>query len=272
MKYIAVLLVCLLNLLTAAQEKDTRAVVPLHGRSALSFSPAGFLCAVSEAGAYYSVSADSNWHVGKILGSDKANTDNTYQHINFFNKDTAILTGYITFHDSKSKSGVYITTNAGKSWSNFSFGGDSWIYDVYSDSCGKAWMGGSSGCIYYSENFGTTWTMLNSPYNSITRMAAIFMRNPAEGISGALTNLMYGTRDNWKTYYKIVTPHDQKKIIPRDHTSGYRINKILLWKNFIVVTQEKECFILIHHESIGKDLVRILWILCLIQVTTNLSQ
>jgi len=98
-------------------------------------------------------------------------------------------------------------------------------------------MGGSSGEIFFSKDFAKHWEKLNSPYDSLSRMHRIFMQDSTTGISGALHNYIYTTSDNWKSSKKIETPNDQTKYGPKYENSDDKIEKVLIWNNYIVVNQ-----------------------------------
>lgn len=230
------------------QTKDRRAELGIDGRvNEISISPDEKIWLVTAIGnIYYTNDIDSNWHYGQSIfqSTNEFGLDRPHlERISFFNKDTAIMTGYISVNkDDNSKNGLYFTKDGGNSWTLLDYGGDSWIYDSFIDKNGNAWIGGSSGYIYYSKDFGQHWEKLNSPYNSNSRMHRIFMYNSHEGIAGALHNEIYTTSDNWKTNKKISTPFDQKKYINDDNYSDDRIEKILFWNNYIVVNQNGNIF------------------------------
>jgi len=244
MRHYTTILTLFLATTVFGQTKDRRAELDIQGRvNEISVSPDEKIWLVTAIGnTYYTDNIDSNWHYGKPLfekETDDYSTNNPHlERISFFNKDTAILTGYISANKKEyKKNGYYLTKDAGKTWKLFDFGGDSWIYNTFVDKNGNVWMGGSSGDIYFSKDFGQHWEKLNSPYNSSSRMHSIFMTNSTNGISGALHNDIYITTDNWKSNKKIATPYDQKKYTNESGYSDDRIEKVLLWNNFIVVNQ-----------------------------------
>lgn len=246
----ALTLFILVSTVACGQKKDRRAKLDILGRvNEISISPDDRIWLTTATGnLYYSENIDSDWHNGPALFQSNAElifNQPHFERISFFNKDTAILTGYISADEKESaKNGIYLTQDGGRSWKLIDFGGDSWIYTACVDKNGNAWMGGSSGDIHFSQDFGQNWNVLKSPYNSSTRFNSIFMLNAREGISGALHNTIYTTTDNWKTSKKINTPLDQKKYTPDPQKiySDHRIEKILRWNQWIVVNQEGHIF------------------------------
>lgn len=231
----------------AGQGLDTRAELDVEGRVAgINVAPNGKLWLVSATGhSYYAERIDSNWHYGPTIFSGKNGKpwdDPTFDRVSFFNQDTAFISGYISVvHGDLVKNGIYVTSNGGRDWRVVDFGGNDWIYDAFVDRSGRAWMGGSSGDIYFSGNFGDAWTKLNSPFNSSTRMHKIFMANSNDGVAGALHNQIYITHDNWQTSQQIVTPEDQRKIDVDDLT-GERIESVALWNSRVIVSQGGRVF------------------------------
>lgn len=248
MKHSIYILILLLTTTAFGQTKDRRAELVVQGRvNEISVSPDEKIWLVTAIGnTYYTNNIDSNWHYGKPIfeSTDEFGHNNPHlERISFFNKDTAIMTGYISVDEKEYiKNGYYLTKDAGKTWNLLDYGSDSWIYNVFVDKQGNAWMGGSSGDIYFSKNFGQRWEKLNSPYNSTSRMNSIFMLNSTKGISGASHNDIYTTSNNWKSYKKIKTPYDQKKYNSLMGHSYDRIEKVLIWNDFIVVNQEGHIF------------------------------
>jgi hypothetical protein len=250
MRHCITILTLLLATTAFGQTKDRRAELDIRGRvNEISVSPDEKLWLVTAIGnTYYTDNIDSNWHYGKPLfqTTDDYSTNNPHlERISFFNKDTAILTGYISVSKKEyRKNGYYLTKDAGKSWKLLDYGGNSWVYTIYTDKNGNAWMGGLSKELYYSNNFGESWTTIKLPYKSSDRTYGINMSNSKSGIASSDHNEIITTEDNWKTVAHLKTPLDQKKYQP-DESSGYiddRISKILKWHNYIVVNQNGHIF------------------------------
>ncbi len=226
------------------QKKDRRAELDIKGRiKEISVSPDEKIWLVTAIGnTYYTENIDSNWHYGKPIfqSTDKFGFDNPHlERISFFNKDTAIMTGYISISKKEyKKNGYYLTKDAGKNWNLLDFGGNSWIYTIYTDKQGNAWMGGLSKEVYYSNDFGQSWKTLKLPYKNSDRTYGIYMTDSKNGIASSDHNEILTTTDNWKTVKHIPTPLDQMKY-QKDETgySDERISKIQIWNNYIVLNQ-----------------------------------
>jgi hypothetical protein len=236
-----ILLLLLLAPAIFTQERDIRAELNTMGSiNNLSLSPNGNLWLVTKMKEVcFAKDIYSNWNYKDTLFVSDCSSN--FDRISFFDENNAILSGDISyFPDSLSSNAVYITNDKGKSWEKVNFGDNSWIYDICTNKYGEAWMGGSSGNMFYSSDHGKNWNKLNSPFSESTRMCSISMTDHNNGISGALYNSIYKTIDNWKTFSKISTPFEQKKYTTQK--SNNRINKVRYWNNYIIVNQANHIF------------------------------
>lgn len=216
------------------------------GINGISISKSGELYLTTTGKVYYAKDISSKWREIKVVRSRlKEDYENSphLERISFFNNSIGIISGYIsTEKNPNKKDGLFRSDDRGKTWQNISFGGDQWIYDSFVTNNGEAWIGGSSGAIYYSNDYGKEWRALQSqPFNSETRMHRIFMKNTNVGIAGALANELKITKDNWKTFSVIETPMDQRKVKELIHDDS-RINNALLFNNLIIVSQSEKFF------------------------------
>lgn len=243
------LLALLVVLSACISEKDYRGELEIYGRvSELSIKPNGQIWLSTAVGnTYHTDSVTGNWKYGSLQLKPK-NSDDVFgtpglDRISFFNNEIGIITGYISDKSSNKHDKIFRTVNGGKNWNMLSFGGDEWIYDVFVSSHGHAWMGGSGGNLYYSGDFGKTWTNKTPPFNNSTRTSSIFMQDSGFGVVGALHNGIKITQDHGKTWDAIETPLDQKKY--KKAKSGYsddRINKIVLYGDHFIVNQNGYIF------------------------------
>lgn len=255
---VGVLLILLFISVANGQDKDRRVELDIKGGiREISVAPDEKIWLTSRPGyTYYTNNIDSSWHYGQPLFVPDSNDELLLKHptlngVSYFNKDTAIITGSISADENYIiKNGYYLTVDGGKSWKLLNYGGDDWIYDVYVDKMGKSWMGGSSGKIYYSDDYGMSWVELNSPYNSLSRLSCIYMVDSLHGISGGLSDKIFTTSDNWITSQSIETPSDQKKF---DENKHYRISKIVNWQDFLVIKQEKKVFYTLKDKIMWKE-------------------
>lgn len=175
MKFTLSILCVLCGLYTngAAQVKDTRALVdiPTYAWSEeLSISPTGQVWIVSAMNKLmYCNHHDSLWHYTPPLYATKEidmYRSSGFRKIHFFNKDTAILIGAITARSDKNSyymlsDSYYRTTDGGKNWELQQYSGKNYeITTVCGSSNGNIWLGGDTGVLYYSSNYGDRWDSL----------------------------------------------------------------------------------------------------------------
>lgn len=231
---------------TPGTKKDTRAEFPLDpGIREISVSPDETIWIVSDDGpVYYTNSIDESWHNAGTFAQDTYYVDRVgLGRISFFNKDTAILSGSIGNNETRDLNGIYRTVNGGRNWTLIDFQGDDRIFEVCVFENGNAWMGGSSGSIYFSKDFGETWTKLSSPFEEHTRIRSIFMVDENIGFAGAF-NTIYKTSDNWKTWTTIETPQDQGMFnaAGSGNIRNTYIEKIRLLGNTLIAGQNGRVF------------------------------
>lgn len=254
------LLVSLHTLSAQGDGRDYRAVLDVRGRmNEISVSPNGRIWLTTLLGnLYYANTPGTNWHYGSLTGEVKRKDEKDYwkidfrapdlDRITFFNNDTAILSGFIYGDTAKEKhGGYYRTTDGGRTWELRDFGGDQWIYDAVADRDGHAWMVTSEKTIYYSDDFGLHFKqlLLNEIKESFNAdwILVISMRDARHGVIGTKSNELLLTDDNWQTARKIPTPLDQELVTATDDRyHDDRIQKVLLWNDFILVKQLGETF------------------------------
>lgn len=212
----------------------------------LSISPDGSIWLTTEAEhTYYTKHFDSLWRTGSLQPPFPANQDIVdFARIDFFNQDTAILTGLMwdTTNPDKDSGACFITQNGGQSWHFKSFGAHSYIYDVETHVNGNVWMGGSEGIIFYSEDYGQHWENRAAPFDHEERVLSIAMDNEQIGFAGARENLLVQTSNNWDTFTRVPTPFDQLPHETFSQTLGQRIEYIDFWQDYLVVCQGGKAF------------------------------
>ncbi|MFP9113667.1 WD40/YVTN/BNR-like repeat-containing protein [Flavobacterium sp. RHBU_3] len=196
------------------------ALIP-EGRYTMSITPSDRIWMAGISGeVFYSDAPYTLWHRLPIINpDDEGFSKGTFENISFFNDEIGFISGFI-FGENGNEDFIFRTEDAGKSWQKVYFGRNSWINDLSITTDGKAWMTGSSGLIYYSDDFGKTWNEFSNPDEESERLSAIyFNKDGMHGLAGALDhNKLYYTQDNCKTWKQLPTPFTQKKY------SSYRIN------------------------------------------------
>ncbi|HLP27604.1 MAG TPA: hypothetical protein VK147_03115 [Candidatus Didemnitutus sp.] len=256
MKYCLAIVILFLACTMYGQTRDRRALLDINGRvEEISVSPNEEIWLVSATGhAYYTKSIDSNWITDRSLSkkNDEEYRHQSYERISFFDKDTAILSGYISAVDTgynPRKNGYYRTTDAGKTWNLMDYGGNSWIYTICTSDQGHAWMGGLSKQVFYTKDYGRSWTTKQLPYSSSDRTYGISMRSSGIGVASSDNNEIVATTDNWSSVTHLPTPLDQNLIQANREiqSTDNRISKIALWNEFIIVKQAGRVFITPRH-------------------------
>ncbi|MBK7578083.1 MAG: hypothetical protein IPI24_11735 [Ignavibacteria bacterium] len=256
MKYCLAIAILLVACTMYGQTRDRRALLIVNGRvNEISVSPTEEIWLVSATcAAYYTKSIDSTWTTDSSLNNEnnEAFDHQSYERISFFDKDTAILSGYISAVDTgynPRKNGYYRTTDAGKTWNLMDYGGNSWIYTICTSDQGHAWMGGLSKQVFYTKDYGRSWTTKQLPYSSSDRTYGISMRSSGIGVASSDNNEIVATTDNWSSVTHLPTPLDQNLILVNREVQGtdIRISKIALWNEFIIVKQAGRVFITPRH-------------------------
>jgi len=183
------------------------------------------------------------------------------ERVTFFSSDTLFISGYLG-NDLKGEergntNKVFCSYDGGQVWNIQKFDNSgSWIYDCYSNDKGEAWMGGSSGDIYYTGDYAKSWTKVTSPFGSKERTAAIAVSDKYVFV-GALRNELMRREREAKKFKKIPSPLDQKAYaIPKNEAESsnvrHRFYKLdILWDSIVVVNQ--------HHNIFYSNVNKIKW-------------
>ena len=102
-------------------------------------------------------------------------------------------------------------------------------------------MSVSGSGIAYSSDYGLTWKKLKNP-KSDQRFSSIFFNSKKQGIVGSLWNTIGYTDDNCATWKLIPTPFDQKKYDKTNRESRPAINRVAIFKDYLILRQEELIF------------------------------
>lgn len=225
-------------------QKDYRALLKMRGgTSEFNISKdSTFWIATKTGDTYYSDGFGKPWHYGNFKTSElEPISGRLFERASFFNRDTGYISGFI--QKNSKQDFIYWTKDGGKNWEEVNFGKSSWIDANFFDYNGHAWMSGSSQLIYYSHDFGRTWTAFDKiePTTNM-RISSIYFSDTARGIVGDFWNRIYITNDNCKTWQKITSPLDQKKY--KNYHKGARpeIQKAERFGEYLMVNQQGHIF------------------------------
>lgn len=229
----------------SSQSLDKRARLEVEGRiQGLSVSPNGGMWILTDAPAMYRAdSMTSLWHYTGSVDTNQYSS--RFEKISFFNQDTAILTGYISWDFGGGK-GVYSgngflrTTDGGRTWKNGGYHGGSGS-EIAILPGGNAWIAANG--FQYSEDFGETWRWKASPLGSHSSVSTLIMIDSLHGICAYREGGIYKTSSNWETWEKVVTPLDQGLIDSSQRRwSQARIDKIRIWNGLYVLNCDGSIF------------------------------
>lgn len=214
--------------------------------SQLGISPNEEVWVATQAGnIYYTKQVGDLWHLGPFGSIDPYNSSigNTFERINFFSKDTAMISGFI--QDDGKENFVYWSGDHCKTWQKIIFGKSSWLDAAYINNNGKAWMSGSSQLIYYTADKGKTWKTFDKieATGNLRFTTVFFSKNETTGLFGSTWNVIYKTDDNCKSWKKIPTPLSQKKYLSISKADRPEIEKIRIFGNHYIVNQQGKAFI-----------------------------
>ncbi|HEY3175423.1 MAG TPA: hypothetical protein VGK94_06620 [Candidatus Polarisedimenticolia bacterium] len=225
---------------------DPRSELDIFGGvDELSMTPSGQLWLSTRAGhVYFASDLAGDWRESSLNldAGELLSVRHSIDRISFFTDKVGFASGWISAEEYGPQDKVYRTSDGGASWQLVDFGEPEWIYDVFSNEGGQAWMGGSEGSFLYTDDFGKTWTRRGRPFKSM-RTHVIYMQDSSVGVVGALGNGIKLTRNNGKSWKELATPLDQKKYAAADDDgSDHRITRIGIFKGRLFVRQDGQVF------------------------------
>lgn len=166
----------------------------------------------------------------------------------YFNADTALVAGEICKSDKTTRDIIYRTVNGGNNWAPVLFGFDGSVDDAAFLSNGEAWLCVAGQGIAYTKDYGATFTTFKIPLiitNIRNRYSKIYFNNKRTGIicsQAQLGNQLAYTNDNCKHWTIIPTPYSQKKYKRANDDGLKEINRVAIYKDYFLVSQENQVF------------------------------
>lgn len=177
-------------------------------------------------------SLNGDWHLSR-------KDNQLLDHAIFFNHDTGFVAGFIHYNGNENI--IYHTIDGGKTWQNVDFSTSGWADGACNLADGQAWMTIAGKGIVYSKDYGLTWTLF-PVYDVKQRYQTVFFNQNQEGIIGSIYNSIAYTNDNGQHWKKIPSPLDQQAYIKTDKNNQPRIDKVSIYKNILLASQEGMLF------------------------------
>jgi hypothetical protein len=242
MKYIIAILISILFSAAVAQERDSRAELDIEGSpDATCIAPDNKLWIYGNSGNIYCTdSIGGNW---RIVPLQPKRPDEGYfsnpniENMHFFEGQTAIMTGYIRGNSEYGNKGYFFSENNGRTWTLKDMPASSWMYTSFSDGVRNVWLGGLEKQIFHSSDGGRNFQVKKVSMKSSDRIYSIFMLNETTGYLGTEYGEVLYTNDNWNSVRSIGSPFDAKLIDAKAEYSVLRIDRIAVWKNYLIVLQ-----------------------------------
>lgn len=165
----------------------------------------------------------------------------TADHGNFFNRDTGIVSGFISGKNSKYDI-AYKTTDGGLTWKPIKFGQEGWVDDAINLDDGRAWFSVAGSGIAYTEDYGNTWTKIPIPRTE-QRYDHIFFNAAKEGLIASLWNSLAYTSSNGAQWNQLPTPLDQRRYQKTNPGARPEFGKAAIFGNYLLVIQEDLVFV-----------------------------
>lgn len=188
-----------------SDDTETWGELAIRGRLGLSVSPDGQVWLTSYSGEAVTTRDPFGHWVRREMpvpkGDPYALVHATIDRISFFSPDTAIAFGYLAADTTSSETDRLLqTVDGGKHWTMVAMGADEWVYTAALTPEGHAWIGGSSGILRRSRDFGRTWERLGTPFDEDDRIMSVVMRDTLRGFATSGSGVLKRTSDGGRTW------------------------------------------------------------------------
>ena len=221
--------------------RDRRADVEISCLQYACVSSIGRLWIVSRCGEVYTAdSIGASWHNARIKEDIWDNPK--FERVAAFGNNIAVAAGYLS-SESKHANAVF-RTDKDRQWDTVVFGkGSHWIYGFFFTDEGRLWMGSGNGLLTYSADSGRTFTVLrDSAFDVKMGIDDIYMVTADSGWIAGHGNAIYSTNDNWRSFHRWPTPHNQGLYTVTDPHSQYWVTLIRSWKGWLIASQADMSF------------------------------
>ncbi|MCS3797712.1 WD40/YVTN/BNR-like repeat-containing protein [Niastella sp. OAS944] len=232
---------------SSAQTRDGFPIVFSDSNYRLALNKNNQLAVASEGGkvaAAKSIYGVCRKELDKVVYSPNVKIKNT----NYFNGDTVLVTETLYRHNKTTVDLIYRTIDGGKNWEPVTLGFEGTVDDAVFLNNGVAWICVAGEGIAYTKDYGASWTNFAIPLintNKRNHYSTIYFNNKRTGIlssQAGLENQLAYTRDNCKHWTIIATPYSQLKYKRANDDSLKEINRVAIYRNYILVSQENQVF------------------------------
>lgn len=231
----------------SAQERDYAAELPMKAVvTNVGMVPNGDIWMSSRSGMISWLPADSLYwhHIDTVIKFPSTTLGHTVYEVVFFDDSIGVCVGNLrASRNERPGQGYFRTTDAGLTWTQLSFNRDVYVYTSFLDANGVCWIGGLSGDLLRSDDKGLTWHTLETRFDDMKRLYAIYMTPTGSGIIGSGMNALAITSDYGSTFETIPTPNDQLNRSSEEKYVDQRILRVAIVEDHYVVEQLQHVWI-----------------------------
>lgn len=212
-------------------------------------APSGIWLLTGDGNIFFTPHIDSLWYNLNLahLCNEPDEIDVLPFDISFFNNGIGVAAGYM--HTASNHligeleprgSFVLRSINGKTAWKKVKLDSEDVIYDIFINN-DKAWMGGLSGKLYYSTNYGASWDAISQPFSQGERLYSIYMRDEGIGFVSSGRGSLKFTVDGGVSWEEILTPC-QQIITEFRSCESIIIDVIQMLGDYLLIRQGGKCF------------------------------
>lgn len=223
-----------------AQAPDLRPELSLNGDvREISVSPAGVLwISTFLGGVYRSDDSGRTWSAAKppmVKAPQHVWDGDDVERVTFFDAKRGMIAGFI----GEKHNQILLTEDGGATWKAVPLPvAGMWVYDVHATPDGHAWMGGSSGDVLASDDYGQTWRVLAKPFTEEQRSISVWFQSPIVGAAGSMKDgKVVTTRDGGRSWTQFETTGGEKVERDCNQYGDRRVTRVRIDAKRLVIAQ-----------------------------------